>query len=184
MATGSRIQAVERATGRRWDAWLAFFERIGGAELSHQELAAALERELHGVVDNVGWWAQSTAIAYEQLLGRRIPGQAHDGTFQANLSRSTSLDMRSLMDAWTAFAAEDDGLAALADVDVNPGGTDKRLTWRTKSPDGGGVVVTAEPKKDGTASLQVQLLRLASPEAAAETKRHWVEVVERFLAGL
>lgn len=182
MATHSRIQAFERATGRDWDDVLAFLERIGAADLGHKEIALALEAELAGSVENAGWWAQGGTIAYEQLIGRRVPGQASDGTFRAGVTRSTSLGMRALMDAWSTFASQDDAVRALVQGEPRTSGTEKRLTWRTKSPDGGGVVVTSEPKEDGTATLGVELTGLASPEVADQGKRHWTEIIEGFIA--
>ena len=69
---------------------------IGAEQLSHHEIASALITELDGKVDNLGWWAQATAVAYEQYVGRRVPGQRPDGTFQTSVSRSTSLGMEAL----------------------------------------------------------------------------------------
>jgi len=97
MTTTSRIEAIERATGRSWDAWLAYMGSIGADQLSHHAIASALIEELDGTVDNVGWWAQATAVAYEHHVGRRVPGQRPDGTYQTNVSRATSLDMHGLM---------------------------------------------------------------------------------------
>lgn len=57
MAKSSRIQAVERATNRTWDEWLAFLNGIDAKNLSHHEIATKLVYELDGKIDNVGWWA-------------------------------------------------------------------------------------------------------------------------------
>ena len=97
MATNSRIEAVERATGRSWDDWLAYMATIGADTLSHHEIAAALLTELEGKVDNLGWWAQATAVAYEQYVGRRVPGQRPDGTFQTSVAGPRSLGMEALI---------------------------------------------------------------------------------------
>lgn len=184
MATNSRIPAVERATGRSWDEWLAFFETIGAARLSHHDIATAVLYELDGTgLENPAWWAQSASVAYEQHIGRRIPGQRPDGTFQASVSKATSLAMAPLMDAWTAFAAEDDDVRAFLSADPRVSGTDKRISWRAKGHDGESVVVISEPKKDGAASLVVQLLGTATPERNEEAREQWRAVVERFLAG-
>jgi hypothetical protein len=93
VTTNARIEAVERATGRSWDDWLSWMASIDADQLSHHEIASALITELDGKVENVGWWAQATAVAYEQYVGRRVPGQRPDGTFQTSVSRSTSLGM-------------------------------------------------------------------------------------------
>lgn len=105
--TSARIEAIERATDRPWEDWLAYMASIDAHDLDHHAIATQLLTELEGMVDNIGWWAQATAVAYEQHSGRRVPGQQPDGTFRTSVSRSTPLDMSGLMDAWTAFAAAD-----------------------------------------------------------------------------
>lgn len=184
MATSARIEAVERATGRSWDDWLAFMASIGADRLSHHEIAAALLAELEGMVDNLGWWAQATAVAYEQYVGRRVPGQRPDGTFQTSASRSTSLGMEALIAAWTDFAATDQGILGRVTGDVRVSGTANRIRWRTKGRDGTAYLVISEPKKDGTASLVVQILGTATLEDNVEAKEAWLAIIERFAAAL
>ena len=163
MTTNARIEAVERATDRSWDDWPALAS-IGADRLSHHEIAAALLTELEGKVDNLGWWAQATAVAYEQYVGRRVPGQRPDGTFQTSVSRSTSLGMEALIQAWTDFAATDQAVLEQITGDVRVSGTANRITWRAKGPDGIAITVISEPKKDGTASLVVQHMGSATLE--------------------
>ncbi|MFD2791990.1 hypothetical protein ACFS27_00370 [Promicromonospora vindobonensis] len=184
MATGSRIQAVERATGRSWDEWLEHLARIGASELTHHEIASAVLGELDGKIDNPGWWAQSTTVAYEQYIGRRVPGQQTDGTFQTSVSRSTSLGMEALMRAWTEFAAGNEGVRGLITGEPRVSGTVKRITWRAKAQEGESVIVISEPKKDGTASLVVQHLGSPTPERNDEVKDLWRGIVSGFVAGL
>jgi hypothetical protein len=182
MATNSRIEAVERATGRSWDDWLAWMTSIGAERLSHHEIASALIPELDGKVDNVGWWAQATAVAYEQYVGRRVPGQRPDGTFQTSVSRSTSLSMEALIQAWTDFAAADQDVLDRITGDVRVSGTANRITWRTKGRDGTSLMVISEPKKDGTASLVVQVLGTATLDDNVEAKETWTAITARFAA--
>lgn len=184
MATGSRIQAIERTTGRSWDEWLAFMDQIDAKRLTHHQIASELLKELDGVVDNIGWWAQSVAVAYEQHAGRRVPGQRPDGTFQTSVSKSTKSGMKHLMDAWAAFAADDEDVVELIDGEVRVSGTDNRITWRAKAQDGSAIVVISEPKKNGTAALVVQQMGLQTPELNVEAKERWAVVVDRFVAGL
>ncbi len=152
-------ERTERGRGagdrRRWDDWLDCFRSVDAPSLSHHEIASALITELEGTVDNLGWWAQTTAVAYEQHMGRRVPGQRPDGTFQTNVSRSTPLTMAALMEAWSAFAATDEDVLARVTDDVRVSGTANRITWRTKGRDGASVIVISEPKKGETASLVV-----------------------------
>ena len=182
VTTNSRIEAVERATGRSWDQWLEWMAGIGADGLSHHEIATALIHELDGKVDNLGWWAQATAVAYEQHIGRRVPGQRPDGTFQTSVSRSTPLGMEALMDAWTEFAAADDAVSDLIAGEVRVSGTANRITWRAKARDGAAITVISEPKKDGTASLVVQHVGSATLEGNIEAKEAWTAITARFAA--
>ena len=184
MTTNARIEAVERATGRSWDDWLAFMDSIGAERLSHHEIASALITELEGMVDNLGWWAQATAVAYEQSVGRRVPGQRPDGTFQTSVSRSSTLGMEALIRAWTDFAATDREVLDRITGDVRVSGTTNRHTWRAKGRDGTAYTVISEPKKDGTASLIVQILGTATLEDNVEAKEAWTSITARFAATL
>ena len=181
-ANDSRIAAIERATGRSWDDWLLYLDGIGARELNHHEIATHLLDELTGMVDNIGWWAQSTANVYEQHIGRRIPGQQPDGSFRTSVSKATKLDMEALMTAWTEFAATDVDVAALISAEPRISGTDKRITWRVRGFQDTAVTVISEPKAGGTASLVVQHGGLPSVEVSAEAKASWVAIVARFLA--
>jgi hypothetical protein len=180
MTTNARIEAVERATGRSWDDWLTWMASIGADRLSHHEIASALITELDGKVDNLGWWAQATAVAYEQHVGRRVPGQRPDGTFQTSVSRSTSLGMEALIQAWTDFAAADPDVLDRIIGEVRVSGTANRITWRTKGRDGTALTVISEPKKDGTASLVVQINGTATLEDNVEAKDIWSAITARF----
>lgn len=176
-----RVESIERATGRTWSAWLEFMDRIGAHDLDHARIAAAVEQDLQGVVDNPAWWAQGVTVAYEQHTGRRVPGQRPDGTFEFNVSKATTLDMHALMDAWVAFAADDEQVKALTAEEPRRSGTDKRLNWRTKAMDGSNVLVSSEPKKNGTASLVATQIGLTSQEHAEDAKVAWRAILERFV---
>src|SRR5215468_4941239 len=100
-------------------------EGIGAKKLSHHEIATKVLEELDGKVENLGWWAQSVTVAYEQFTGHRIPGQRPDGTFQTSVSKATKLDMKDLMDKWVVFAAEDNDVLATMAGDAKVSGTEK-----------------------------------------------------------
>ena len=181
MSTNSRIEPIERATNRTWDEWLKFMDKIDAKNLTHHEIASKLLDELSGKIDNIGWWAQSITVAYEQYIGRSIPGQRPDGTFQTSVSKATKLGMKELMDAWVAFAAKDKDVLALIEGEVRVSGTANRITWRTKASDGSSIVVISEPKKDGRAALVVQQMGLQTHELNLDAKAKWSLIVGHFL---
>lgn len=181
MTTNSRIEAIERATKRSWDEWLEYLERIHAADLDHHAIATHLLTELQGMVDNTGWWAQSTAVAYEHHIGRRIPGQQPDGTFRLSVSRATKFGMHPLMTSWTEFASRDSEVLTLIAAEPRVSGTEKRITWRAKGAENTAITVISEPKPSGTASIVVQHGGLPSPDSSAEVRERWVGIVDRFL---
>ncbi len=184
MATDARIKAVERSTHRTWEEWLRYMDGISAATLSHHAIATHVLEELDGKIENIGWWAQSVTVAYEQYIGRSIPGQRPDGTFQTSVSKATKLGMQELMDKWAAFAAGDSDVLAVAAGEIRVSGTDKRITWRTKAHDGSDIRVTSEPKKDGTASIIAVQMGLETNELNLEAKSNWLYILQRFLDGL
>jgi hypothetical protein len=181
MTKNSRIEPIERATNRSWEEWLRFMDGINARDLNHHEIATKVLEELEGKVDNLGWWAQSVTVAYEQYIDRRIPGQRPDGTFQTSVSKATKLGMQDLMDKWVDFAAGDEEVLAEIAGDVRVSGTENRITWRTKASDGSSIRVTSEPKKDGTASLIVNLMELQTHDLNLEAKAKWSSIVQRFI---
>ncbi|MGY1618749.1 hypothetical protein ACI797_18575 [Geodermatophilus sp. SYSU D00691] len=185
MAANARIGPVERATNRSWDDWLAFMDGIGARDLDHHEIALKVYAELEGTIDQLGWWTQAVTVAYEQHIGRRIPGQRPDGTFQMSVSRATRLGMDELMDRWTAFAAADDTVqGVIVGGTLRVSGTDRRITWRAKAADGSAVTVTSEPKKNGTASIIATQIGLQTLGLNDEARERWAAVLARFLDGV
>ena len=176
--------AIERATSVAWEEWRRFLDDHGAADLDHGGIAGLASERLGQTIDNPLWWAQSVAVAYEQEIGRRVPGQRSDGTFQLSVSRATSLDMQALIDAWTNFAASDPDVQSWVDASPRVSGTEKRITWRTSGPGGAKITVTSEPKKDGRASLIAQLDGLPSNEVKESARETWGSTLERFTASI
>ncbi|MBX3048807.1 MAG: hypothetical protein KIT46_00730 [Anaerolineales bacterium] len=184
MKANSRIESIERATQQTWQEWLQFMESIDAQSLTHHQIASKVLEVLMDKIDNPGWWAQSVTVAYEQYIGRRIPGQRPDGTFQTSVSKATQLNMPALMDHWAAFAAKDTAVQALIGAEPRVSGTQRRITWRAKAKDGSSLVIISEPKANGTASLVVQHMGLQTLELNEAARAHWAEIVARFLKQL
>lgn len=180
MTTNPRIPPIERATNRTWSEWLHFLDNIDAKNLDHHQIATRVLEELDGKIDSPAWWAQSVSVAYEQYIGRRLPGQRPDGTFQMSVSKSTTLGMQELMDKWTAFAATDQEVLALIGA-ARVSGTDKRITWRARAKDDSAITVISEPKANGRASIIAQHIGLPTPEQNNEARAKWQIILTRFL---
>jgi len=85
--------ALQRRTGRGWDAWFELLDAGVGGQRSHADMAAWLQRE-QGVD---AWSAQSIVVGYERAHLGRAAGQRPDG-FQVSASKTIAAD------AATAFS--------------------------------------------------------------------------------
>ncbi len=184
MKENPRIKSIEEATHKTWNEWLRFMDSIHAKDLDHTAIAQKVHEELEGSIESAGWWSQSVTVAYEQHIGRRLPGQRSDGTFEVSVSKSTELGMKNLMKAWVSFAEKDKEVQALLAEEARAGGTEKRLTWRAKGKDGSAILITCEPKPNGTAAIIATLAGLKTEAQKNKAKTKWSEIVTRFLETL
>jgi hypothetical protein len=147
---------IEKGTGRSWHD-CAELETLGAARLSHREIARVLVER----AEVSEWWAQTITVAFEQHIGRRVPGQGSDGRFSASLSRTLAGSPDELRDRWLAVVAPADGFAGAA-LRASPttSRTAKRLYWRGKLDDGTSVTVSFERKAPGKTLVAVSHDRL------------------------
>lgn len=184
MAENPRIKPIEKATGRPWAEWLEYMDSIDAKQLNHHEIATKVFEQLDGKLENPGWWAQAVTVAYEQHIGKRVPGQQSDGSFQASISRATKLEMKELMGKWESFAANDKEVLTMIEGEVRVGGTQKRMSWRAKAPDGSAIIILSEPKAGGSASIVLQIMSVKTQRLSAEAKAKWAQVLSRFMEKL
>ena len=185
--------AIERATGHPWASWLAWLDARGARALPHRavaDLAFARIQELdltrhhtNGKPFNQGWWAQSIAIAYERAHEARAPGQTHDGTFAASVSRTIPGTLDEALARWcaaTAALTSVDGVAFAAAPTTSS--SPKWRYWRVPLADGGRVQVdiSARPAARGgdpKAVISVQHAKLPSADDIPRWKAAWRAVL-------
>lgn len=182
MTKAQGVGPYEKVTNREWPEWVALIDGMGGRELSHPDIVPLVQKELaHLELKNHSWWAQGLTIAYEQHIGRRIPGQQGDGTFAASASKTVPGSMDEALAAWTALVdarAEFNGLEITEQPTTSA--TEKWRYWRCVLEDDSRVNATVNESAPGKARVAVQHSRLPSPEAVAESKAFW----KALLAGL
>ena len=83
------------ATGKKRAEWNAILVAAGAREWKHPMIAAWLQSE-HGVA---GWWAQGITVAFEQMIGRRRPGQTADGTFSVSVTKTVNGSRADVVDS-------------------------------------------------------------------------------------
>lgn len=96
------IPAIERATGRTWEAWIELFDARDGRDAARPKNVTIARDSLPDDLESPDWWAQGTVIAYEQHIGGRVPGQSATGLFHVGNSPSFDLDRDEAIAAWIA----------------------------------------------------------------------------------
>lgn len=174
---GESISAIERASARSWDDWVQLFESHNAKEQGHSEIARIARAAMPAELQNPDWWAQGTAIAYEQHAGLRVPGQSTSGTFRVSASRTLPLDRDAAIAAWVDAHGElSEHLGHAASV-PRPSRTEKRSFWRFNLDEAGKVEVSATPKDADRVTLGVSHDGLPDGERIEEWRTHWKKLL-------
>ena len=163
---GMSDAAVKAKTGCDWKSWVKSLDHHGAAALSHGEIAELVRKKW-----KVGpWWGQMVAVGYERIKGLRARGQQRSGTYNVTKSRTFSVPVGELFDAWANAAVRKQwmgGDATRVRTATRP--KSMRLEWL-----GGGVVAVGfMPKGAGKSAVAIEQLKLPSKEAAAQVKEEW-----------
>lgn len=168
-------EAIANGTGREWSDWLAWLDGIGAKDLSHKEIARRVKAE-----GATGWWAQYVAVAYEQHIGRRVPGQNHTGTFQVAASKTVAGSMDDAIALWKDLVegvSSFDGVSLASEPRASE--TEKWRHWRVDLADGTRVMASATDKAGGKSTLTVTHEKLAARDDIERWRPFWKD----FLAG-
>jgi hypothetical protein len=168
------VKAVENATGKSWAEWLRFLDKLNAATLSHKEIAQAVRDE--GGVTN--WWAQTIAVAYEQHIERRQPGQTSDGKYQVAVSKTVDGTLDHALDKWLGVVA---GRQDFARVSISrPPATSrspKFRYWRCGLSDGSRVNVGISRREPGKAVIAIGHEGLTSLKQIDRWRVFWRELL-------
>ncbi|KSU65606.1 hypothetical protein [Arthrobacter sp. NIO-1057] len=173
----SNTSAIARATGTPWETWSERLESAKARELTHKEIAELAYTDMPADLDNPGWWAQSVAIAYEQQIGRRLPGQAQDGTFQGSVSTTLAEDLDGALACWEKQVS---GLKLFNGQSLNePARTstsERWRYWRASFSDGTKAQVDIGLKVD-KCSIAINITKAKTPDQMSEWKSFWRQIL-------
>lgn len=157
-------------TGRDWQEWLVFFEDIGAPALSHAEIAARIVK----TGDASSWWAQSLAVAYEQHIGRRLPGQRSDGSHETSVTKTVQGSLDEALDLWRQRleTLEAEGAIGFAEP-ASESRSDNWRYWRRPLADGTRLSVTIGEKPNGKSTIAVTHARLVDAEDVVQWRAYW-----------
>jgi hypothetical protein len=169
------IEAIEKATGKTWAAWLRILKRMDATKLSHTEIA----KNIVARGDASGWWAQSITVAYEQHIGRRAPGQQSDGGFTGSVTCTLDAAPADVHAKWLAMVAGKSGFAGVQCRSApTVTRTPKRLYWRCKLSDGSNAAVSFEAKAKSKTLVTVAHHKLESADKIPGTKVYWRNMLQ------
>jgi hypothetical protein len=157
---------LKEKTGCTWERWVYALDRRGAAKMSHREIATLVNEKYK--VD--GWWSQTVTVGYERIKGLRARGQRRDGTYEASKSRTFSVPVTTLFDAWADASVRRRWLNGET-VKIRTATTPKsmRLDWTDRSI----IAVGFAAKSRSKSSVAVQHTKLPDRETAERLKQYW-----------
>jgi hypothetical protein len=169
---GSSSDAVLKATGKDWAAWVKALDKEKAHTLPHKDIAVML-RDRFGVGD---WWAQMVTVGYERIKGLRVKNQKADG-FEVSASKTVAVDAVTALEAFTDAKRLKAWFGKTMKLRTVSAGKSARFD----APAGGGVVslwLTAKAAdKTGVALQHMQL----PDEASAEKMRaYWKAALDKY----
>ena len=172
MVKPANLDSIEKATGIVWNEWVETLDELNGRELGHAEIAKLAHDQLDGKIDSPGWWAQGVAVAYEQHIGRRAPGQRADGSYEASVTKTVAM---SRDDAFVRVYGRLDALDEIAGAtlsDKRTSSTPVRHYWKASGSDGTRIIVGIEQRGDKSL-VAVQIQQLSNQAQQAIYKEYW-----------
>ncbi|UTM48537.1 hypothetical protein [Glutamicibacter mysorens] len=176
----SNTSAIANATGIEWDQWCAKLRAGGADEMTHKEMAELAITGIPATVENPEWWAQSVAVAYEQHIGRRVPGQAQDGTFQGSVSSTIDADLDTALERWVACVKDRKEFNGneLSEP-ARTSGSERWRYWRADFSDGTKAQVDIGLKGEKS-SVAINITKAEIPEQVSEWKSFWRQILAEF----
>jgi uncharacterized protein YndB with AHSA1/START domain len=156
--------SVTKATGRTWAQWVAVLDEANAAEKPHREIARYVSS-----LGTPSWWTQMVTVGYERIRGLRERGQLRGGAHAAGKSRTFSVPVETLFDAFANARRRRKWLAAkIAVRSANPPKR-MRVTWEDDTV----VVFEFTPKGAKKSAVALAHQKLPDRAAAEAAKKAW-----------
>lgn len=180
MVKPSNTSAIATATGRPWEEWVTLLEHSGARELNHTAIARLALDLMPESAEQKEWWAQGTAVAFEQYAGLRVPGQTCDGDFQLSTTRTVAGDKDDALRAWLDLVGSREEFGGVPlDGAASTSSTERWRYWRAPLADGTRVAVNISDKQSGKSSLGLVHSELDSAEAVEHWRPFWKDLLAR-----
>ena len=163
------------ATGKNWKEWFIELKKMGAEKWQHKQIAARLEKQF-GIS---AWWAQSITVRYEQEIGRRIPGETCESTYQATISKTVGGHVEEIFAGWVdKFSYHTSLKGKKIKNDRTTSVTEKWHYWRAKLEDGSAISINFSQKEKNKTMIQVNHDKLLNEEEILAWKNFWKKLLE------
>ncbi|MFD6812645.1 hypothetical protein [Enteractinococcus coprophilus] len=180
MVKPMNTSAIATATGRSWESWVQHFDDAGARQMDHPAIAALALELMPESVEQKEWWAQSTAVAFGQYAGLRVPGQTSTGDFQLSTTRTVPGNKDQALQAWLEVVnARTEFGGVPIEGEASTSSTDRWRYWRVALSDGSRVVVNISEKQNGKSAVGLQHSKLDSAEAIQFWRPIWKDLLAK-----
>ena len=168
--------SIAKGTAKSWGQWVDELDELGARGLSHADLAKTVEKLL-GDTESAAWWAQGITVAYEQHIGKRIPGQLANGLFELAVSKTVARPRDEVFPAVVSWFEDKAELRQHEPQKPRTSETSKRSTWRCDFTDGSKFSATVEDTGE-KAKLVLSHTAVPTKEDADAWKVYWKDVAD------
>lgn len=181
MTKEAKFDTIASSTDMSWKEWRDFLDGVGAKDKSHADIAKEAYEKMSAGQASRNWWAQTIAVAYEQHIGRRKPGQSSDGTYQMSVSKTLPGSMDAVLRSWKEKyddRKEFDGVKLTGKPSSSK--TEKRRRWGVRLDDGSRVDVDIDGKGSDKAVVSVSQTKLDSDDAVERWRSFWKKQLSSF----
>jgi hypothetical protein len=169
-------EAVKKATGCDWKAWIGHLDKAGCATMTHKEIAGLVYERWPKIG---GWWSQMVTVGYERARGLRAKHQVKGG-WSVSSTKTIDVPVKSLFLAWKDPKKR---AAWLADprftVRKATAPKSMRITWVDGKTN---VDVGFYPKGARKSTVAVQHDKLASAKDVERKRAYWAKSLAKLKA--
>jgi len=173
--------SIAKATNKSWDDWVKDLDARGAHDMSHTVLARQLYDELDGTIENHGWWAQGITVAYEQHIGKRVPGQLANGLFELAVSKTIAVPREACFSNTVKWFESRSDVNRQKMLKPRTSETLKRSNWRCDFADGSKFAATVE-ESVGKSKLVLSHTAIPTKGDADRWRVYWKHVVDELFS--
>ena len=177
MTKPTNLISIEKATGKSMDWWVQELDNSGARDMSHGEIAKFLFEKLDkSGMNSPGWWAQGITVAYEQLTGRRVPGQLANGLFEMTISKTILESRDSYFPKVSSWLQSQPNFNGQTYSKPRSSETPKRSNWRCDFADGSKFTASVEVNGDKS-KLVLAHTAIPTQQESAAWKYYWSNIM-------